>query len=71
MKKQRAAWIPVVVLLVCAAGALAQTGQQTGTSPGSDSQNIQAYIDSAALGCPAAESRDDGGGDAVERRRRR
>ena len=45
MKKQRAAWILVVVLLVCAAGARAQTGQQTGTSPGSDSQNIQAYID--------------------------
>jgi hypothetical protein len=44
MKKQRAAWITVVVLLVCAAGALAQTGQQAGTSPGSDSQNIQAYI---------------------------
>jgi len=44
MKKQRAAWITVVVLLVCAGGAQAQTGQQTGTSPGSDSQNIQAYI---------------------------
>jgi hypothetical protein len=44
MKKQRAAWITVVVLLVCAAGALAQTGQQGGTSPASDSQNIQAYI---------------------------
>jgi hypothetical protein len=43
MKKQRAG-ITVVVLLVCAAGALAQTGQQGGTSPRSDSQNIQAYI---------------------------
>ncbi|MGA9307484.1 MAG: hypothetical protein WBW31_18950, partial [Candidatus Sulfotelmatobacter sp.] len=44
MKQQRAARILVVALLVCAPGARAQTGQQAGTSPGSDSQNVQAYI---------------------------
>jgi hypothetical protein len=44
MKQQRAAWILVVALLVCAPGGRAQTGRQAGTSPGSDSQNIQAYI---------------------------
>ena len=44
MKQQKAAWILVVALLVCAPGARAQTGPQAGTSPGSDSQNIQAYI---------------------------
>jgi hypothetical protein len=44
MKRTRATWVTVVVLLVCAAGALAQTGPQAGTPPGSDSQNIQAYI---------------------------
>jgi hypothetical protein len=44
MKQQKAAWILVVAFLVCAPGALAQTGQQGGTSPGSNSQNIQAYI---------------------------
>ncbi len=44
MKQQRAAWILVVALLVCAPGARAQTGQQAGTSPSSDSQNVQAYI---------------------------
>ena len=43
MKQQKAAWILVVALLVCAPGARAQTGRQAGTSPGSDSQNIQAY----------------------------
>ena len=44
MKQQRAARILVVALLVCAPGARAQTGQQAGTSPSSDSQNVQAYI---------------------------
>ena len=48
MKKQRTAWIPVVVLLVCAAGALAQTGQQPGASPGSDSRNIRHTLLSCA-----------------------
>jgi hypothetical protein len=43
MKQQKAAWILVVAFLVCAPGAVAQTGQQGGTS-GSNSQNIQAYI---------------------------
>ena len=49
MQKQRAAWVTVVVLLVCTAGALAQdsvgTGKQAAISPSSDPQNIQAYID--------------------------
>jgi hypothetical protein len=44
MKKQKAAWGLVGTLLLCAPGAWAQTSQPTGTSPGSDSQNIQAYI---------------------------
>ncbi len=44
MKQQKAAWILVAALLVCAPGARAQTGQQTGTSAGSNAQNIQAYI---------------------------
>jgi hypothetical protein len=44
MKKHKEAWILAVALLVCAPGAWAQTGEQAGTSPGSDSQNIQAYI---------------------------
>jgi hypothetical protein len=44
MKQQKAAWILIVALLVCAPGARAQTGQQAGTSHGSNSQNIQAYI---------------------------
>src|SRR5271170_1782560 len=44
MKQQKAAWILVVALLVCAPGARAQTGQQGGTPQGSNSQNIQAYI---------------------------
>jgi len=49
MRKQKAAWILVVALLVCAPGApaqdKAQTGQQPAISPSSDPQNIQAYID--------------------------
>ena len=49
MKKQKAGWTLVVVLLVCSSGALAQDHAQTGThaaaSPSSDPQNIQAYID--------------------------
>jgi predicted nucleic acid-binding Zn ribbon protein len=51
MKKQKAAWILVLALLVCVPAARAQdsmqstqTGQQTGTSPNSDAQNMQAYI---------------------------
>ena len=44
MKQQKAAWTLVVALLVCIPGARAQSGQQAGTSPSSDSQNIQAYI---------------------------
>jgi hypothetical protein len=44
MKQQKLAWILIVALLVCAPGVRAQTGQQAGTSPGSNSQNIQAYI---------------------------
>jgi hypothetical protein len=44
MKKRNAAWILVVALLFFAPAARAQTGQQAGTSSGSDSQNIQAYI---------------------------
>ena len=49
MKKQKAAWMLVVALLVCVPGALAQdnaeTGKQAAISPSSDPQNIQAYID--------------------------
>jgi hypothetical protein len=49
MKKQKAGWTLVVVLLVCSSGALAQDDAQTGTqaavSPSSDPQNIQAYVD--------------------------
>ena len=51
MKKQKAAWILVLALLVYVPAARAQdsmqstqTGQQTGTSPNSDDQNMQAYI---------------------------
>jgi hypothetical protein len=44
MKQQKAAWILIVASLVYAPGARAQTGQQAGASPGSNSQNIQAYI---------------------------
>jgi hydroxylamine reductase (hybrid-cluster protein) len=44
MKQPRVAWILFVTLLVLAPGARAQTGQQAGTPPGSQSQNIQAYI---------------------------
>ena len=40
MKQQRVAWILVVAFLLCVPGTRAQTG----TSPGSNSQNIQAYI---------------------------
>jgi hypothetical protein len=45
MKKQKAAWIMVLVLLFFALGARAQTGQQSTAAPSSDPQNIQAYID--------------------------
>src|SRR5579863_4523746 len=49
MRKQKAAWILVVALAVCAPGASAQDkvqpGQQPAISPSSDSQNIRAYID--------------------------
>ncbi|MGC2403373.1 MAG: hypothetical protein WA510_26520 [Acidobacteriaceae bacterium] len=49
MKKQNAAWILVVALLVCVPGALAQDNAETGKpaaiSPSSDPQNIQAYIE--------------------------
>jgi hypothetical protein len=44
MKQQKAAWILIATLLVCAPVARAQTGQRAGTSAGSNSQNIQAYI---------------------------
>jgi hypothetical protein len=51
MKKQKAAWILVLALLVYVPAARAQdsmqstqTGQQTGTSQNSDDQNMQAYI---------------------------
>jgi predicted ribosome quality control (RQC) complex YloA/Tae2 family protein len=44
MKQQKAAWILIVALLVCAPGARAQTGQQGGKSASSNAQNIQAYI---------------------------
>jgi hypothetical protein len=43
MKKQKAAWILVLALLVCAPGVRAQDAQ-TGKQA-SDSKNIQAYID--------------------------
>jgi hypothetical protein len=52
MKKQRAAWILILALLVCVPAVRAQdsmqstqTAEQTGTSPNSDAQNIQAYIE--------------------------
>jgi hypothetical protein len=51
MKKQKAAWILVLALLVYFPAARAQdsmqstqTGQPTGTSRNSDDQNMQAYI---------------------------
>ena len=44
MKQQKAAWILIVTMLVCAPGARAQTGQPAGKSASSNSQNIQAYI---------------------------
>jgi hypothetical protein len=51
MQKQKAAWILVLALLVYVPAARAQdsmqstqTGQPTGTSPNSDDQNMQAYI---------------------------
>jgi len=44
MKQQKAAWILIVALLVCAPGARAQTSQQGGKSASSNAQNIQAYI---------------------------
>ena len=70
MKQQKAAWILVVAFLVCAPGAVAQTGQQAGTS-GLKFAKYPGIHCSAALECPAAESRDAGRGDAAERRRRR
>jgi hypothetical protein len=49
MKKQKAAWILVLALLVCAPRVRAQDSAQTSTettvSSKSDAQNIQAYID--------------------------
>jgi len=52
MKKQKAAWILVLALLVYVPAARAQdsmqstqTGGQAGTSPNSDGQNMQAYIE--------------------------
>jgi predicted nucleic acid-binding Zn ribbon protein len=51
MKKQKAAWILVLALLVCVPAGRAQdstqstqAGQQASTSPNSDDQNMQAYI---------------------------
>jgi hypothetical protein len=52
MKKQKAAWILVLALLVCVPAVRAQnsmqstqTGEQAGTSPNSDAENMQAYIE--------------------------
>ena len=46
MKKQKAAWILVLALLVFAPAARAQTGRAgRRRRPSSDPQNIQAYID--------------------------
>src|ERR1700738_3207327 len=52
MKERRAAWILVLGLLVCVPAVRAQnsmqskqTGEQTSTSPNSDAQNMQAYIE--------------------------
>jgi hypothetical protein len=44
MKQQKAGWIVVLVLLVLAPVALAQTGEQAGVTLNSDPKNIQAYI---------------------------
>jgi hypothetical protein len=51
MKKPKAAWIPLLTLLVCApcmraqdSAQSAQAAAQAPISPSSDSQNIQAYI---------------------------
>lgn len=52
MKKQKAAWILVLALLVCVPAVWAQnsmqaqqTSDQAGTSPNSNDQNMQAYIE--------------------------
>jgi len=52
MKKQKAAWILVLALLVCVPAGRAQdstqstqTAGQAGTSSNSDAQNMQAYIE--------------------------
>jgi hypothetical protein len=52
MKKQEAAWILVLALLACVPAVRAQnnmqtkqTGEQPSTSPTSDAQNMQAYIE--------------------------
>ena len=57
----------VTALLAFAPAATAQDTAQP--APNSDPQNIQAYIDSPPRRCPAAESRDDGCGDAAKCRR--
>jgi hypothetical protein len=52
MKKQKAAWILVLALLVCVPAVRAQdsaqstqTSDQAGTSPNSHAENMQAYIE--------------------------
>lgn len=45
MKKQKAAWILVLALLVLTPAAPAQTGGQAAVSSNSESRNIQAYTD--------------------------
>jgi len=52
MKKQKAAWILSLAVLVCVPAVRAQnstqskqTGEQASTSPNSDAQNMQAYIE--------------------------
>ena len=45
MKNQKAAWIPVLAMLVLTPAALAQTGGQAAALSSSESQNIKAYID--------------------------
>jgi hypothetical protein len=52
MNKQKAAWVLVVALLVCLPAVRAQdsmqptqTGGKASTSPNSDAQNMQAYIE--------------------------
>jgi hypothetical protein len=45
MRKQKADWIVVVAVLLCALAAQAQASQPATVPPSSDPQNIQAYID--------------------------